>query len=180
MPSILIDETGNRYGKLTVIKRMSSKGKRAAWLCKCDCGNEVIKRGDHLRDGQKSCGRLCELQKGKAAFNRMLIVVKHHAKKRGLEFKLTEEQVKKLNKSACFYCGLPSSNKVREYDNHGKHRCNGVYEYNGIDRIDNNKGYVMDNCVPCCKVCNRAKNAMSMDDFLVWIQRLKSYKKGGL
>lgn len=57
----LIDETGNRYGKLTVIKRASNKGTKACWVCQCDCGNTVIVAGQDLRYKKKhthtqSCG----------------------------------------------------------------------------------------------------------------------------
>lgn len=55
-----IDETGNRYGRLTVICRAgSTKGGMARWLCKCDCGCETVTRGYDLRSGNtKSCGCL--------------------------------------------------------------------------------------------------------------------------
>ena len=58
----LIDETGKKYGYLTVLKRaeniITPNGRsHVAWLCKCDCGNEVIVRGSCLRNGcTKSCG----------------------------------------------------------------------------------------------------------------------------
>lgn len=56
------DETGNRYGRLTVIKRNGHLGnsrKVAAWLCRCDCGKELTVGGGNLRCGQsKSCGCL--------------------------------------------------------------------------------------------------------------------------
>ena len=54
----LIDETGNRYNRLTVIKRQGNDVQgRAAWLCKCDCGNETVVSGGNLRTGMvKSCG----------------------------------------------------------------------------------------------------------------------------
>ena len=55
----LINLTGLRYGRLTVIERDENKGKIAAWRCICDCGNETIVRGDHLRSGvSQSCGCL--------------------------------------------------------------------------------------------------------------------------
>lgn len=53
-----IDETGNRYGRLTVVCRAGSNKKGIAkWLCKCDCGGETIVLGSKLRRGEtKSCG----------------------------------------------------------------------------------------------------------------------------
>ena len=58
------DMTGKRFYNLVVIKRAENKvypsgGVSACWLCKCDCGNEVIVAGDSLRRGlTKSCGCL--------------------------------------------------------------------------------------------------------------------------
>lgn len=47
---------GQRFGKLTVIGRESS-GSHAKFLCRCDCGREIIVRGDSLRSGKTiSCG----------------------------------------------------------------------------------------------------------------------------
>jgi len=43
------------------------------------------------------------------------------------------------------------------------------YTYTGIDRVDNKKGYVVDNVVSCCTICNRVKNNMSYIDFKKWI-----------
>lgn len=52
------DLSGKRFGKLTVIKREgTSKSGKATWLCKCDCGNEVVAIGRYLENGTtKSCG----------------------------------------------------------------------------------------------------------------------------
>lgn len=55
-----IDETGNKYGLLTVVKYAYTKNKRAYWVCNCDCGNKnIIVQGKYLRNGDtKSCGCL--------------------------------------------------------------------------------------------------------------------------
>ena len=54
------DLTGQRFGRLTVIKRDYTKKvkfKATFWLCKCDCGNERITSAGLLRSGQtRSCG----------------------------------------------------------------------------------------------------------------------------
>lgn len=35
-----VDLTGNKYGRLAVIKRIETdRGEKVKWLCKCDCGN---------------------------------------------------------------------------------------------------------------------------------------------
>lgn len=54
------DETGNKYGRLTVIKQSGlNKYSQVAWECLCDCGNTVRVSGILLRKGTtRSCGCL--------------------------------------------------------------------------------------------------------------------------
>lgn len=58
------DLTGQRFGYLTVVKRaedyVSPKGYHIVrWLCKCDCGNEIIVLGNNLiKHSTESCGCL--------------------------------------------------------------------------------------------------------------------------
>ena len=57
--SHLIDLTGKRFGRLTVVEKTvaTNKSTNARWLCKCDCGNEITVLGTTLRRGEsKSCG----------------------------------------------------------------------------------------------------------------------------
>lgn len=52
-----IDLTGNRYGRLTVIKKVPSNTKKTKWLCVCDCGESRIVQGGNLVSGNTtSCG----------------------------------------------------------------------------------------------------------------------------
>lgn len=52
-----IDLTGQRFGRLTVIKRADSINKRTYWLCRCDCGKEkVIGMVQLMYGGVVSCG----------------------------------------------------------------------------------------------------------------------------
>lgn len=61
-----IDETGNKYGFLTVKEPTKDKNGRSAWLCLCDCGNTKIVRGTDLRKGKiTSCGYTCPLRKNR-------------------------------------------------------------------------------------------------------------------
>jgi hypothetical protein len=41
-----------------------------------------------------------------------------------------------------------------------------VYIYNGIDRVDSNIGYTLENCVPCCEAVNRMKMDLSKEEFI--------------
>lgn len=58
MPQKLIDETGHRYGALTVLEKTKNNQGRTAWLCQCDCGNLRTVRGSDLRAGKiTTCGK---------------------------------------------------------------------------------------------------------------------------
>lgn len=56
------DETGNKYGLLTVLERVyphQRAYKNAYWKCQCECGNITTVEGSKLRSGEtKSCGCL--------------------------------------------------------------------------------------------------------------------------
>lgn len=58
--SQMIPMIGKRFGRLNVIAEAGrSNHGLAMWQCKCDCGNETVVRGTHLRDGSiQSCGCL--------------------------------------------------------------------------------------------------------------------------
>lgn len=176
MPKV-INETGNRYGRLTVIKKNGSTKRGAIkWLCLCDCGNEITVIGNLLRRGStKSCGCLRQesiaiateawrLPKGEAALNWIFDDLKRRAQKRNYVWDLTKEQVKEIILKPCFYCGVKYSNNFGD-----KHGFNGGIKYNGLDRIDNSKGYTLENVVPCCKACNISKNDRAIDDFRNWV-----------
>jgi hypothetical protein len=51
------DLTGQIFGKLKVVEQVAAIKGRAAWRCFCDCGNETIKLGRYLLNGDtRSCG----------------------------------------------------------------------------------------------------------------------------
>ena len=52
-----LDLTGQRFGKITVLRPAENIGTKTAWVCRCDCGREIIVKTYHLRDNHtKSCG----------------------------------------------------------------------------------------------------------------------------
>lgn len=88
------------------------------------------------------------------------------AKRRNYKFELSKEEFLNLTSKNCYYCNSEPSNIEKSRSN------NGDYIYNGIDRVDNDKDYTLDNCVPCCKICNRAKDVMSLKEFKEWVFRI--------
>lgn len=78
----------------------------------------------------------------------------NRAKSKNCELEFTEEEFDKFTKQPCFYCGGYSISK--QYQD----------QFCGIDRVDSNKGYSKDNCVPCCFSCNVMKMGLDVYDFL--------------
>ena len=57
----LINEKGNRFGRLVVIERTRNNKNKPVWLCLCDCGKYTKVTGSSLRQGKvKSCGCMLE------------------------------------------------------------------------------------------------------------------------
>lgn len=103
-------------------------------------------------------------------------------KKFGL--KMDFEEFKSIIKSSCHYCGVePVKKDCATY-----YRSNGHqnFHYNGIDRVDNDKGYEIENCVPCCTRCNIAKHNMKVCEFMDLVKKIyennfvKNHKLGAV
>jgi hypothetical protein len=173
------DITNQRYGRLVAIKKAYVNNARLSmWLCKCDCGEEVIIDISSLRRGNtQSCGCYGKEQRskantkqiGEAAFNKLLYNYKKNAKARNIPFELTREEFNRLTRENCFYCDSLPAQIVAEPG------MNGGYLYNGIDRINSSLGYTIENCVPCCGRCNEAKMDVPQRDFLSWIDRVHAH-----
>jgi hypothetical protein len=175
-PNYLIDEIGNKYGKLTVISRSENKGNKARWLCQCTCGKQQIITGTDLRSGHTGscgCGKQTWKSKplGEASFNAAYDGYVRSAKRRGLSFNLSPEKFREVVKGNCHYCGKEPSSPIRQ------ERHNGKFPFNGIDRLDSSVGYEENNIVPCCFTCNSAKWKMSEAEFLLWIGRVYAYSE---
>jgi len=189
------DITGQRFGKLQVIsfshyeKKGNNKGRYAKWHVKCDCGTEKVMFGTVLTKPSartpKSCGCLrSEAMTGRTILRMpdnhaektvVMTAYKKRAAKKGIPFRMARETFVELIQQDCHYCGSPPSNSQQ----HNKYQ--GRYEpflYNGLDRIDSNKGYTKNNVVPCCKRCNQAKNDLTVQDFLDHVQRICTHMKG--
>jgi hypothetical protein len=171
-----IDLTGRTFGSLYVISKADSKtytysnGKCtvAYWNCRCSGGGRLCKgakmnpvTSGHLLSGHTiSCG--C-----KRAFKSTSPVTWLYGSYRGKakvahrSFEISKEAFASLVSQNCDYCGRPPSQKVTSVL-----PAHPEFVYNGIDRIDNAKGYVDGNVVPCCGPCNDMKCDKSREEFL--------------
>lgn len=127
---------------------------------------DVIGRGTFNKENPNHFDFGASLRKdvGVSSFNRLVRQYKANAAKRKLEFSIDVSLIKELTKTNCFYCGIEPLQKIGQ--------SNGYYLYNGIDRKNKDIGYTKDNCVPCCKICNRAKSNMTEKEWMEWISRL--------
>ena len=151
------------------------------WKMRCDCGNEFERPSYYLYKGfTKSCGCKKFVPSGRpriaengAHINTLFAHYKRSAKDRNIEFLIIKSEAKNLFELNCFYCGIAPT--VSYTHSH----LSGGYAWNGIDRKDNSKGYTMENCVSCCKMCNFAKSNYSIEDFTAWIKRTYEHLKLG-
>lgn len=181
------DLTGKKIGKLTILEYVyapyRSNGKKDwYWKCRCECGNICLKEAHALLNtGTKECPscankrRACSLLKenGGAAWNSAYRITHNNAVKRGYEFNLTMDEFKAISMQPCFYCGSAPSIALRA----GKRQHILVGYRSGIDRRDNNKGYIPGNCVPCCYTCNSMKTDHTYEDWIAHMEKILKHCK---
>lgn len=178
------DETGKKYGRLTIIKYLGVNNVRhAVWECLCDCGNTLNSSVNSFRQGNKlSCGCITierikkdsvlyglkrRLTTKEIGLNSIYSQYKCGAKQRNIEFKLTKEEFDIFINNNCFYCNAELSNKMDML-------LDRIFKYNGIDRVNSDIGYIKENCVSSCIQCNNAKLDYTQNEFKEWI--IKVYK----
>jgi len=174
----LVDLRGRKFERLTVLERDgSTPWGTARWLVQCSCGSrpKPVDSNSLLLGRTRSCGCLWEethkvtrrLPPGNGARNQVFARYTKAARKRGLVWELTDEVFDILMAGSCFYCGqLPSNTKTRR---------SGNFQYNGIDRKDNSIGYVATNVVSCCRICNRAKSDLGLEEFIQWVKQVAAH-----
>lgn len=97
------------------------------------------------------------------------------AKNRGHSFSLSFEEFNDIISKPCYYCGEPPKliNKellIKRGDTHQL-----PIKYNGIDRLNPDEGYTIDNCVPCCSICNYMKHTQQKEDFLRHVEKVYNF-----
>lgn len=148
--SNVIDITGNKYGRLTVLHLTEVRKRKAHWLCKCDCGNikEVI--GASLKNkNTQSCGCFHSDQVRKSQTTHGDSKGRNNSRLFKIWGNMKTRCNNKNNKSYIDYGGRGIA-ICKEWDDYStfKHWAliNNYSENLQIDRIDNNKGYFPDNC----------------------------------
>jgi hypothetical protein len=109
---------------------------------------------------QKNKERLLAKSKGyRQTIKGKYALYKGGANARGYSFLLTVDEFATFWQKPCYYCGDP-------------------IELVGLDRIDNNIGYQLDNVVSCCFKCNTWKHATSQEEFLDHAEKIYFNNRG--
>lgn len=165
-PRIIVP--GETVGEWTVLER---NGRKAT--VQCSCGKIFVRYASNLTSGKSTRCQKCQgkhlsttrtnnySEEWRARIVNRCIRTGWAGQHR--EFHLDDEYVYQLSQQPCVYCGEPPANTWKGFID---------IKYSGLDRVDSSKGYTADNVVPSCFVCNRAKSAMSQDDFRSWVVRV--------
>lgn len=161
---------GKRFGDITVIERSdtyrAAGRKHFLYRCLCHvCGNEFLSDIGKIHRGI-SCGCVpqgARLPRGESGFNRLWDEYVRGAKNRKIDWQLSRDEFRSLVTQPCHYCGKPPSSTK---SNNTRPTKWSQFLYNGIDRIENEVGYIVENTVPCCSECNFAKATMSYQSFI--------------
>lgn len=123
---------------------ITGRGNGGGFYCKVECRKQMrsIKSKDK-REKALATGTIHGRPLYLEIYNRYV----RGAVKRNKSFHLSIEEFRRFWKNKCHYCG----DQIQTI---------------GIDRVDNNKGYQIDNIVACCTECNLMKRGMSGNSFI--------------
>lgn len=165
------DLVGQVFGALKVRAFIGRINGMAVWSCLCGCGSIInASTNDLLVDGVTHCDAdaSCNVERHieQPMPNYTTAIRKRYASyalkayAAGMHFSLSEEGFVSFLLGDCVYCGEQSVNAC-----------------NGIDRIDSDGGYDIENCVSCCKWCNWAKRDRSYDAFIKWLETITTFRQ---
>lgn len=154
-----------RKEEIEEVKLKIESGEKFCPVCKTWKGILDFHKDEASKDGYRASCKDCVCEskrKNRDPFNlsRAYSNYRKNAENRGYCFNLTLEDFVNFVRNKCCYCGT-ETNKGR----------NGQSCLMGIDRVDNNKGYTIENTAPCCWSCNHMKYQSSKED---WIGKMKA------
>jgi len=82
------------------------------------------------------------------------------ARDKNLDFSISFEDYKEIVCGNCYYCGTIADKG-----------------FNGIDRKDQTMGYIIDNCVNCCQMCNYMKGSLNDIVFVKMVEHILTHNK---
>lgn len=175
MKNNLIDITGQKFGMLTAKSKIcldDTKKDKTKWLCECECGRTKEVSSYYLRKGlTKSCGnhkssfKHPELSLEDKTWRRFYLDFVSKSKRGGKkEWDIDLEYLKQVIKQDCYYCGSKPSNVYKGATYKSIEYPDIIYQ--GLDRINSDIGYLINNIVPCCYSCNSSKSNKTQEEFI--------------
>lgn len=145
----------------------------------CECGDQkwlsysAIMTGNTRTCGKSPCFPFEDKKSIVTSHKGLYRSYIYHAKERDIDFKLSLEELIDISSNNCAYCNKQPSQLYQILDAKTKKVRSGIpFYYNGIDRVNNSIGYTKENCVACCKQCNRCKGKMTLAEFKTWIKAI--------
>jgi hypothetical protein len=124
--------------------------RRARWHSCC--------RGCDRREARK---RAREIVSRRDPFTNRWLRIQKSSRKRGIEWGFdNREDLREFWDTPCHYCGGEVKQRL------------------GLDRIDNDKGYVPGNVVQCCLTCNHMKRDHSVDEWVSHMRKVLEHLEG--
>jgi hypothetical protein len=119
----------------------------------------TCREGDHRADAKRA-GQHRNCYKNEKIIN-VYNDYKKKAKDKSIPFKLLFVEFVMLVTDICHYCGKMSFRDISSIT-----KDTVIPDLIGIDRKDSSKGYIFENCLPCCAMCNYMKGSLPHDTFL--------------
>ena len=181
---------GKQFTRLTVLSAVDpvidKHGKaRTAYLCQCSCGTilTITRHALQNKNGIKSCGCLNNENRSKLGLSKRkspphISTAKQIFLNRYSDGDLTLDDFLKISQQNCYYCDCLPSAQYNRFAHRKGYKVSdyavkeGTFKYNGLDRIDSALPHNLENVVPCCVICNRAKSNTSQFDFKEWIGKV--------
>jgi hypothetical protein len=114
------------------------------------------------RGRQKYTDNIEKERERAATHKRTIADIKRSALRRKLCYDLTDEYAASITDEPCFYCEEETT----------------ISRRNGIDRLNNSVGYVIENCVSCCNICNMMKKCLDPMTFVERCRQISVYHGG--
>jgi len=140
-----------RIGRLTLLT--GEPNGTGNYTYACDCGQTVYRTLEELywKIGVHRCSLSCESRLRKVKQTHSLKspteltyqFYQDNATYRAKTFEIPFELFEKMIFDKCYYCDAPPTKLIGR---------------NGIDCVDNTRGYTLDNTVTCCFPCNKLKS----------------------
>lgn len=180
----MIDLIGKKFGKLTVVSRAKNIDGRCAWLCQCECGNNVIVSSSNLRrGGTKSCGCIRRENLTGQKFGRLTAICFVRADKQktgstkslwrwkcdcGNEIEVYAERVKSGNTKSCGCYEKEIASKISK--THGMSKTRIYHIYIGMkNRCNNQNTKIYKNYGGRgINICNEWNSESGFENFYSW------------